>query len=750
MASLLRRGVRHFVVPQDQLAFARSQVESKGEEVTLLVVKDPVDVLQDLAAHHRGQFDLPVVGITGSNGKTTVKDWLVQLLQTRFKVCFSPRSYNSQIGVPLSVWQLEAEDEVAVFEAGVNAAGQMKNLARIIQPSCGIFTNIGSAHATGFTSRQQKLEEKMSLFTSADWVLIPAESEALYEVAMQLEIPPLLQEGRGRTEVEVGGIALPLELPVLPVIHLENAHAAIAAAFELGLEKSLLTRFSSRLLPLANRLEQKEGLHGAPVIDDSYSNDMDALAAALNFTLSQSSTGKIHLILGTLQGLMPRLRNEGNPEAPLNHALAQLHQLLKGHTETLTLVGKENKWLQQHFPDAAFAESTENLLRDLPRKSWSAHPILVKGASYQHLHRVAEVLSRKQHRTVLRIDLEAIRHNFQVYKSRVSAKMIVMVKASAYGGGLLPVARTLEAAGADYFAVAYADEGKELRRGGITLPIMVLNAEPREFSQLAAFSLMPVVGTREGLELAAQLDLAVHLELDTGMARLGLQPAAFLDTWNALRAQPRIASIFSHLVASENAEHDDFTRQQVERFRNTTETIQAVLGYQPLLHLLNSNGISRWPELAFGAVRLGIGLYGIGDATLAASLRPAISLTTRVAQVKTLPAGASIGYSRKGRLSRESQIATISIGYADGLPRVLGEGRFSVIIKGQSAPIIGAVCMDMTMVDVTDLDEVLVGEEVVIFGAGQQLEVLAEAAGTIPYEILTGIGQRVHRIYLSE
>ena len=724
IAEAYRRGVRDFVVAAEDIEVARPQVQS---EVTWVVGPAPLEVLQALAAHHRRQFSIDVVAITGSNGKTTVKDWLTQLLGIRYKVCVSPRSYNSQIGVPLSVWQLRADHQLAIFEAGISRPEEMEKLAQIIQPTHGIFTTLGAAHDEGFPTRADKFREKLRLFQHVRGLFVGTYS---HEMVDQLKALP--------TDV-YDKVFHGLQLPPLslPTGYLPNVRVTVMAAQFFGIPDEDILAALPTLRPLPNRLEQTAGRHGAPVINDSYSNDLEALSLAIDVARDQSPSGRIHLVLGDIPALL-------STNSPGTGDLAP-YLFQSDFVEEVITVGQPTKLLPnaQHYP------TVEALLASLPNHRFSPLPILVKGASYQHLNRVAAALSLKQHRTNLRIDLEAIRHNFSVYRSLTDAKIIVMVKASAYGGGSLPIARAVAGAGADYLAVAYTDEGKELRRGGVTLPIMVLNPEPEEFAELATYTLEPVVGSRKSYELARKHQLGVHVEIDTGMARLGFdtQEVALLA---ALETHPRVLSIFSHLVASEDPEQRAFTNEQYQKLTTAADQLTARLPTRPWLHLLNSNGITHYPEYALDAVRLGIGLYGIGDAALKDQLRPALQLTSRVAAIKEHPKGTTIGYNRRGILNRPSRVATISIGYADGLPRRAGLGRFSVWIKGGLAPTVGSVCMDMTMVDVTDLPDVRVGEEVEIFGPNHSIAELARAVGTIGYEILTGVGPRVHRIYLRE
>lgn len=753
---LFRTGVRHFVVKEDSGAMTQVQgklSEEQWREASLLRTDNPLALLQALAAHHRQQFSVPVLAITGSNGKTIVKDWLAQILSRKFNVCASPRSFNSQIGVPLSVWRLRSEHQVAVFEAGVSEAGEMARLEAIIKPTCGLFTMLGSAHDAGFSDRETKHREKLGLFRGAEWVAVSADDTASVRLLRMADVHPLTFLGVEGRFLEVDEEAIQLNFPALPGIYLENAYAAAAVAYELGVDKATLREEIPKLRPLTNRLEQREGRRGGVVINDSYSNDPSALAAALDFAVAQNPFDRLTLILGTLQ---PGSFNSPGTRAPApSYAVGsrarkeELEQLLAGRVDRLITVGESYAATDKHphYP------TPELLLANLDTVDTSQETILVKGASYERLGRVADALSRKQHQTLLRLDLAALRHNFQVYKRTVATGMIVMVKASAYGGGSLPVARALAAAGADRLAVAYPDEGRALREGGLALPIMVLNAEAATYTRCAADQLEPVVHQTNDLRRARALGLRVHLELDTGMARLGFQPSDLDELITELKTHdygPTIASVFTHLAAAEDPAHDDFTTGQLNTFDAAYRQIAAVFSAPPPRHVLNTNGISRFRGHAYEFVRLGIGLYGIGDAALAEELRPALRLITYVTRVYDRPAGDSVGYGRRGKLERASRIAVLPVGYADGLPRLAGEGRFSVKIGQNTAPTIGSVCMDMTTIDVTDLPLVRDGDEVVLFGPDHPIELLAAAAQTIPYEVLTGIGPRVHRVYSEE
>ena len=733
IAGLLDRGVRNYVVrtlPEGEALPGASFVQ----------VENPLTVLQQLAAYHRRQFsDLPVVAITGSNGKTIVKDWLAQLLRTTYTVCATPRSYNSQIGVPLSVWQLRKEHQVAVFEVGISKVGEMERLRQIIQPTYGILTNLGTAHLSNFRNRAEHLQEKLSLFAQVDWlVLSRAETAARdlvrehYPDTHRIEVPTTASSGESE---------LP-DSPHLGVVYRYNARLALRAAAALCVPPDVLTQEVTKLHPLSNRLEQREGRHGGPIINDSYSNDLSALAAALQFAETQNPFPDLTLILGTVQ--------------PLPELAERLQALITGRVTRLILIGASNRELLTAFPGAAYYDGVGHLLQQLVQLSFTRQTVLIKGASYEYFDRIADALSRQLHRTQLRIDLTALRHNLRVYRKLLppECKLLVMTKASAYGSGALPVAQLLQEAGADYLAVAYPEEGYALRRGGIHLPIMVLNAAPYALTGMVGDRLEPVIHSPEQFRLATQLGLRMHLEIDTGMGRLGFSPREFERDVAQLRS-PLVASLFTHLAASEDPTHDDFTRQQIATFDEACRAYQ-VGGpdsyREPVQrHVLNSNGITRFPEATYDMVRLGIGLYGIGDATLAGQLQPALSLTATVSAISRRSAGETVGYGKRGLVSRDgARIAVISIGYADGLLRSAGEGRFALRIHGQLAPTIGAVCMDMCMVDVTEIAEVRVGDVVTVFGPDHPLELLAGAVGTIPYEILTGIGSRVHRIYEGE
>ena len=615
----------------------------------------------------------------------------------------------------------------------------MKVLQDIVKPNRVLLTTIGTAHLSNFPSLTDLVVEKLMLAREASELTTPQEVVdrfgALLPKKPRLRIigSPVTEDNG---EAPDGQITLPVATH-LEGIYQENARLTIAAAYYCGLSLASLNEHVAELKPLTNRLEQREGRDGGPVINDSYSNDFTALAAALQFARTQDPFGSITLILGVIQ--------------PLPDLTERLTALLTGSVDRLFLIGPASYLLTDAFPWANYYGSVEQALPDLVQLDYHRQTVLIKGASYQHFDRIADALSRQLHRTTLTIDLTALRHNLGVYRDQLppATKLLVMAKASAYGSGALPVAKVLQDAGADYLAVAYPEEGRELRRGGIELPIMVLNAEPYSLSTLAADRLEPVIHSLKQYETADRLGLPMHLEVDTGMGRLGFSPAEFAQQLPQLTSS-NVQSLFTHLAASDDPAHDAFTRLQIARFEEVRQAYRAGGGARVQCHVLNSEGITRFPAAAYDMVRLGIGLYGVGVGTADRHLLPALSLTATISSITERAQGQTVGYGRRGLLTRDSRVAVISIGYADGLPRAVGEGRVSFSVRGQPAPTVGSVCMDMCMIDITDVVSASVGDTVIIFHDDESLSAIAEAAGTIPYEILTGVGPRVHRIYRGE
>jgi Alr-MurF fusion protein len=768
---LYQQGVRQFVV--EQVSFDQSWL-AQMPEAQVWVVESSVEALQALAKHRRGQFAGPVVGITGSNGKTIVKEWLAQLLSQDFRVAKSPKSYNSQIGVPLSVWPLNAATHtLGIFEAGISHPHEMKALQEIIRPTLGIFTNIGSAHDEGFRSRKQKITEKLRLFTACQTLIYCADYQDIDEeirLILQSVNPKCQLLGWGSGEncalktqlktqadgtnvtLDFGQQTVAFVVPFTDAASVENAIHCAVALLHFGIEASQLSSRLQRLRPVSMRLELKEGINGCLLIDDSYNNDLVGLGMALNFLSQQEQ--RLHKVV-----ILSEVLQTGQPEDELYGQIAAL--LRDKKINKLLAVGEafaRNKVLFE--PNTDYYDTTDALLTQLDTATLQNALVLVKGARPFQFERVVNRLQQRVHGTVLEISLDAITHNLNYYRHCIgpNTKIMVMVKAFAYGSGSAEVAQLLQFHRVDYVAVAYADEGVSLRQNGITLPIMVMNPARETFDKLREYQLQPEIYSHKILDewigfcenQAQRAD--IHLKLDTGMHRLGFVAADLPALVQKLKNSPnlRVATIFSHLVGADEATHNAFSRQQYERFVDWASQIQAAIGYAPTRHILNSAGIVRFPDYKLDMVRLGIGLYGVEvNQQQQAALQTVGTLKTVVSQVKHLAAGQTVGYSRRGVLEQDATIATIAIGYADGYDRRFGNGVGKVLINGVLCPVVGNVCMDMTMIDATHANP-QAGDEAIVFGAALPITELATQIGTIPYEILTGVSERVKRVFFKE
>lgn len=774
---LYDKGVRAFLV-------SRSPAAEAFPGAAFIRVDDTLGALQDLAAWHRRQYDYPVVAITGSNGKTVVKEWLYQLLQPEHRIVRSPKSYNSQTGVPLSVWQMDETHTLGLFEAGISRPGEMERLARILRPDIGIFTNIGDAHAEGFRDRGQKIEEKLRLFAGAglliycrdytelhehilrDQEAVPGRQRRLFTFSREADAD--LRIRSTRREGEETHIAaryhdqpLALRIPFTDAGSVEDALLCCCLLLWMGTPVRAIAEGMARLHAVAMRLELKKALNGCSLINDSYNADLGSLSIALDFLAQQQQHPRRTLVLSDLL-------ESGRPDAELYGEVAGLLQ--EKQVNRLIGIGphlSREKARFQAVPglDTAFYPTTEAFLELLPgsreRPLFRDETILLKGARVFAFERIVHLLEQQAHRTVLEIDLGAMAHNLKAYQSLLapSTRTMAMVKAFSYGSGSHEVAGLLQFHQVDYLAVAYTDEGSALRGSGITLPIMVMNPEADSFDALLRWELEPeIYALRQLQAFSAYLEAEgrtaypVHLKLDTGMHRLGFQEQQLDELLALLRRSPlRLRSVFSHLAASEDPAQDAFTREQARRFDAMSGRLEEALGYPFLRHLANTSAITRFPELQYDMVRLGIGLYGIAHSGLMAGrLRTVSTLKTTVSQLRELPAGETVGYGRAGRVDSPRTIATVAIGYADGYMRCLGGGRGQMWLRGHLAPVIGQVCMDMVMLDVTGIPGVAEGDEVVVFGERPSLEELAAAAGTIPYELMTGVSQRVKRVYFQE
>lgn len=704
------QGVRLFVVCSEGPA-------SSFRDAQFLVVENVLFALQELAAAHRRKFSYPVIGITGSAGKTTVKEWLYQLLSSEFSVIRSPKSYNSQLGVALSLLEMTEEHHVALIEAGISHPGEMDRLAYMIQPTHGIFTSLGRSHEENFKSKEQQLEEKLKLFRSASQTFV---SELILLNHGQIE---KVHGVRVKARPSDNLIAL---LPFSDPVSISNASMSFEVAATFVSDKEALSVQIKQLERPAMRLETFEGVKRCTVINDTYNLDPDALQYALEYQLTLSENKRRIVIVG----------------------IDSQNQAIRFDVERV---------IQRFQPDSyLIVEPNERVDID-PTNA----VILLKGTRRANMQQLALQFRLKKHKTYLEIDLTALRNNLSVFKSSMSldTKLLVMVKAQSYGSGAEKLASFLELQGVDYLGVAYADEGIELREQGIKLPILVMNAEEDSFEDCIRYGLEPAIFSSHQLdvfikELIFQEKNAypIHLKVETGMKRLGFELNELPQLLEMLQAQPevRVQSVYSHLAESDNIRDQRFTEHQLMRFQQAVAVIQRAVNYPFLKHILNSEGIANYPEATFDMVRLGIGMYGIsGNPLIKKRLRPVLSWYSTISQVKHVKKGESAGYSRSFVAEKEATIAIVPVGYADGFKRQLGNGKGCVFIKGQACKVIGRVCMDMILVDVGSLS-VREGERVEIIGSHQSIEQLAIAMGTIPYEVMTGISRRVHRIYTED
>lgn len=739
-------------------------------KANFIIVKKSVSALQQLALFHRNQFSLKSIGITGSNGKTIVKEWLLQFLQNDHQVVASPKSYNSQIGVPMSVFLIKKEHTLGIFEAGISTTNEMEFSEKIIQPEIGIFTNIGDAHSEGFKNIEEKLEEKLILFKNCKTIIFCKDNELINERMQQFSEKQLFtwskkekaklqitSTSKQKQQTIIEGIfnkkRISITIPFTDEASIENAIHCWAFLLFLKKKNTWIAKEIQQLRPVPMRLEIKEGVNNCIIINDSYNADLTALKIALNHLGQQGTLKQRTLILSDI------LQVEMSTKI-LYQTIAQLIE--DKNISKVIGIGQHVFTLKKHLDKkikTQFFKTTLDFLKKAQQTDFQNENILLKGARPFEFEKIAERLSKKNHNTVLEIDLNAFVLNLNVYNNFLNpkTKLIAMVKASAYGSGSVEVAKLLEFQKVDYLAVAYADEGVELRKAGIQLPILVLNPEEAVFEVLEKQNLEAEIYSLELLEKfvhhfsTKKSKILIHLKLDTGMRRLGFEEKDIENLIAILKKnkQIKIQSIFSHLAGSEAGEHDQFTKQQVSRFQKMYDKICARLKVRPMRHILNTSGINRFPQYQMEMVRLGIGLYGIdGSQTIQNQLHKVHTLKASISQIKNISKGETIGYGRKGKAKKAMQIATISIGYADGLMRSAGNRNFSVLIQGKRADIVGNVCMDMCMVDVTEIPEAATGDEVIIFGKNPTVEDLAKAMGTIPYEIFPIISNRVKRVYL--
>lgn len=770
IAELYDKGLKAFVVsalPLDPGLYP---------EASFLIVKNTLAALQNLAKFHRERFSAPVIGITGSNGKTIVKEWLFQLLSKDKNVVRSPKSYNSQIGVPLSVLQMNKFTELGIFEAGISEPDEMEKLQAIINPDIGIFTNIGPAHGENFISLAQKVGEKLKLFTHVKTLIYCADYPDIQEVILRsglnrnidtftwsrkydanLKIISVRQETRKTTiKALFEDKEISISIPFTDNASVENAIHCWSVMLLLGYQPLLLAERFMQLIPVAMRLELNDGINHCLIINDSYNSDVNSFSIAIDFLNQQASKRKKTVVLSDIL-------QSGKDEDGLYSTISDILDKKKidrliGIGPAITRQGDKFNIEKYFFP------TTEEFLKHFSFSRFSNEVILLKGARVFEFEQISKALQQKSHETVLEINLDALIHNLNHIrlKLRSDTRIMAMVKAFSYGTGSYEIANALQFYHIDYLAVAYADEGVELRKAGINVPIMVMNPDEEGFDAIIKYNLEPEIYSFRVLGLLEHAihknilplnkPVKVHIKLDTGMHRLGFSEDEIHPLLERLRGNSLIyvQSVFTHLAASEDPNHDDFTLQQISSFQKMSKVITDSVYHTVLLHVLNSGGINRFPEYQFNMVRLGISLYGIPSVESEREfLQPVTSLKTTISQIKCVPARDSIGYNRSFTTEKDMLIGIVPIGYADGLSRKLSNGRGAMQVNGKMAPIVGNVCMDMTMLDLTGTDA-KEGDEVIVFGPPRSIENLAKAMETIPYEVLTGISRRVKRIYYHE
>lgn len=760
IADAYKSGIRNFVIADPAYA-------EKYADANFLVVVDVTKALQTLAAYKRKLNQIQVIGITGSNGKTIVKEWLYQLLASDFNIVRSPKSFNSQIGVPLSVWQIEQEHNLGIFEAGISKVGEMQSLADVIEPSIGILTNIREAHAEGFANVTEKLKEKIKLFKNAEYFIyspeyvigvdekdLPGKKKFSWSVSSDADLKiDTINSVNGNSHIKAyyKNDEINCSIPFLDNAAIENGIICWATLLALGYEAEDAANRLAKLSKVSMRLELINGIENCSIIDDSYSADISSLAIALDFLNLQNQHPKKTIILSDIY--------ETGKNKPILYAeIAALLQ--QKNVNRLIGIGTDiSNYAELFLLEKSFYSSTANFIESLPTIEFANETILIKGARKFEFEKITKLLTQKIHDTVLEVNLNALSHNLQFYRSKLASgvKIMVMVKAFSYGSGSFEIANVLQHQKVDYLAVAYADEGIALRKAGIKLPIMVMSPEPSAFEAMIKHQLEPEIYNIQILKSflhflpIGQKDYPIHLKIDTGMHRLGFEQADVSELLSILnKDQLKVMTIFTHLVASADEVHDEFTKQQLANFETIYQNITHFLGYKPIKHALNTAGISRWKGAQMDMVRLGIGLYGF-DSALANEnkLQTVAILKTTITQIKELKAGETVGYSRKGVMPQGGKIATVKIGYADGYNRAFGNGVGKMLIDGKLAPTIGSICMDMCMLDITGLN-VKTGDEVIVFNDQYTIADLAKQIGTIPYEILTNISQRVKRVYFYE
>jgi alanine racemase len=743
---------------------------SNYSNAAFIIVENVLQALQDLAAYHRSQFKRPVVAITGSNGKTIIKEWMYQAMHTDKHVMRSPKSYNSQIGVPLSLWNLEPDHNIAIIEAGISLPGEMEKLEAMIRPDIGIFTNIGEPHQENFSNYQEKCNEKMHLFKNCK-VLIYCRDHTYISNALNSDnykhLKTITWSAKETADITVTSVKVnnsftsitgnynrqkfDFSIPFTDDASLENSLHLITFLLFQGYAMNTIAEKLKNLTPVAMRLELKHGINNCTIINDSYNSDLGSLAIALDYLDHQKQSPKKTLILSDIL-------QSGRPMGELYKEVKSLIT----HKKVNRFIGIGPELSKQHdLFDASsqFFESTNEFIAAFRKDIFLNETILLKGSRAFEFERILKLLEKRVHETVLEININALVHNLNYFRSKLKpgVKLVAMVKAFSYGSGSFEIANILQFQRVDYLAVAFADEGVALREAGITLPIMVMNPEKSSFDTIIRnkfepeiFSFAVLQDFTEAVKKAGITQFPVHLKLDSGMHRLGFMESEIDNLIVLLKNQNslKIQSIFSHLAGSDEEQFDNFTNEQIKVFRFNSDKIIQAFPYKIMRHILNSAGIERFPDAQFDMVRLGIGLYGI-SALDATNVKNISTLKTVILQTKEVDKDESVGYSRKFLAKKPTRIGILPIGYADGLHRCLGNGVGKLLVNGKFVPIIGNICMDMCMIDITDI-KAEEGDEVIVFGDNNPITEIAKQMNTIPYEVLTSISPRVKRIYYQE
>ena len=775
--SLYDQGVRCFVVNS---SIDLSSLKAYCTDAIFFEVPNCLAALQKIAAYHRSKFDMPVIGITGSNGKTTVKEWLYQLLNPSFSIVRSPRSFNSQIGVPLSVWKMDMSHELAIFEAGISTTHEMEKLAPIIKPTIGVLTHLGPAHAQGFTDMMEKVMEKLQLFEYVNTFIYCKDQIQGYNLegdasvfkrpvtfySWSRSVPATLlvtsEINKGSfTEVSVSYVNqnYTVDIPFTDKVSIDNAVICILTLLALGKDFSYITEGIKQLTAVDMRMQFKKGINGCTFINDSYNLDFDSFVAA-GFYLQAQTVGRESSIVvsdfaETGQSATDLYAKVAKHAAALGlNRFIGIGEALKQHQAMIL------KEFSETNTELYFFDSTSSFLQQFRLQDFSNEIILLKGARVFEFERIANWLEQKMHETVLEINLTALAHNVRQIQNTIgsSTKLMAVVKAFSYGNGSAEIARTLASVKTDYLAVAYVDEGVEIRKAGIHLPIMVMSPDDAGFEAMVAYGLEPEIYSFEiynafvsFLNVQGIEAYGIHLKINTGMNRLGFEPsdAPLLAQKLVTDKCMVVKSVMSHLVASDAVEHDAYTLEQLAIFELVCNTLQEQIGYSFIRHIANSHAVQRHPGSRLDMVRVGIGLYGT-SANASTEFRKVATLKTTIAQIRQVPAGSSVGYERAAMLEKDTRIATVRIGYADGYDRRFSGGAGKMYIKGVLCPVVGLVCMDMTMIDVSEVNDISINDEVEIFGEHIAIETLATWSGINKYEMMSGINARVKRIYIEE